>query len=36
VRSAGPELGEHNDEIYKGLLGFDDAKIADLKARGLV
>jgi formyl-CoA transferase len=36
VRSAGPELGEHNDEIYKGLLGFDDAKIADLKARGLI
>ena len=36
VRSAGPELGEHNDEIYRGLLNFDDAKLADLKARGLI
>jgi formyl-CoA transferase len=36
VRSAGPELGEHNDEIYRGLLNFDDAKLADLKARGIV
>ncbi len=36
VRSAGPDLGEHNDDIYKGLLGFDDAKLADLMARGLV
>ncbi len=36
VRSAGPDLGEHNDYIYRGLLGFDDARLADLKARGIV
>jgi formyl-CoA transferase len=36
VRSAGPELGEHNEEVYKNLLGFDDAKLADMKERGLI
>ncbi|HLG87184.1 MAG TPA: CoA transferase [Alphaproteobacteria bacterium] len=36
VRFAGPELGEHNEEVYKGLLGFDDAKIAELGRRGIV
>jgi formyl-CoA transferase len=36
IRSPGPELGEHNDEIYRGLLGFDDAKLADLRRRGIV
>ncbi|GIL40525.1 CaiB/BaiF CoA transferase family protein [Roseiterribacter gracilis] len=36
VRSTGPELGEHNDEIYRGLLGFDDARLNDLKSRGVI
>ena len=36
VRTPGPELGEHNDEIYRGLLGFDDAKLAGLRSRGIV
>lgn len=36
IRSPGPELGEHNDEIYRGLLGFDEAKLADLQRRGIV
>jgi crotonobetainyl-CoA:carnitine CoA-transferase CaiB-like acyl-CoA transferase len=30
-----PELGEHNGEFLKSL-GYDDAKIADLKERGVI
>jgi formyl-CoA transferase len=36
VHHAGPELGEHNDEIFRGLLGFDEAKLGDLRKRGIV
>ena len=36
VRSAGPELGEHNEEIYRGMLGFDAAKMAELLSRGII
>ena len=36
IRRSGPELGEHNDDVYKGLLGFDDAKIAKLKEAGII
>jgi formyl-CoA transferase len=36
IRTAGPELGEHNDEIYRQFLGFDRAKIADLAHRGII
>jgi formyl-CoA transferase len=36
IRTAGPDLGEHNDEIYRGLLGFDDARLDDLKSRGVI
>jgi crotonobetainyl-CoA:carnitine CoA-transferase CaiB-like acyl-CoA transferase len=34
-RSAAPEKGAHTDEVLRGL-GFDQAAIADLKARGVV
>jgi alpha-methylacyl-CoA racemase len=30
-----PELGEHNAEFLKPL-GYDDAKLADLKERGII
>jgi formyl-CoA transferase len=36
IRFAGPELGEHNEEVYKGMLGIDDAKLAELGQRGVV
>ncbi|MCC5978208.1 MAG: CoA transferase [Salinarimonas sp.] len=36
VVSAGPELGEHNADVFKGLLKLDDARIADLAERGIV
>jgi formyl-CoA transferase len=31
VRSAGPQLGEHNDEVYRGLLGLDDTELDQLR-----
>lgn len=36
VVSVGPELGEHNDDVFKGLLKLDDARIAELAGRGIV
>ncbi len=36
IRSAAPELGQHSEEIYRSLLGFDAAKIADLRTRGII
>jgi crotonobetainyl-CoA:carnitine CoA-transferase CaiB-like acyl-CoA transferase len=32
----GPTLGENNEEIYKGLLGMDDAKIESLHSAGVI
>ncbi|SEG54972.1 formyl-CoA transferase [Thermomonospora echinospora] len=36
VRSLGPELGEHNDEIYRGLLGLTPEEIEALTASGTI
>jgi formyl-CoA transferase len=36
VKWTGPDLGEHNDEIYKGLLGMDDATYKDYQAKGII
>ena len=32
----GPDLGEGNDDYYKGLLGLSDKEIADLKAKDVI
>jgi crotonobetainyl-CoA:carnitine CoA-transferase CaiB-like acyl-CoA transferase len=31
-----PRLGEHNEEIYGSLLGYDETKIAQLKGSGII
>lgn len=36
IRWVGPGLGEHNDEVYRGLLGYDDARMIQLTADGLI
>jgi crotonobetainyl-CoA:carnitine CoA-transferase CaiB-like acyl-CoA transferase len=36
VRRAPPLLGEHTDEILRDELGYDAARIAELRARGIV
>jgi formyl-CoA transferase len=36
VRHVGPMLGEHNQEIYQGLLGIDDNKMSALLSAGII
>ena len=36
LRTPPPRLGEHNGEIYRDLLGYSDAELAELEALGLV
>jgi len=36
ISSRGPEVGEHNREIFGGLLGITDEELEDLKARGVI
>lgn len=36
VKWCGPELGQHNEEIYKGLLNMDDTQIKTLQEKGVI
>ncbi len=36
VRACGPALGQHNDEVFQGLLGLSPGRIAQLHAAGVV
>jgi crotonobetainyl-CoA:carnitine CoA-transferase CaiB-like acyl-CoA transferase len=36
VKWLGPRLGEHNDEVFKGLLGLTDGELSRLAAEGVI
>ena len=36
VRHVGPALGEHTEEVLRGVLGLDDQELADLREAGVV
>jgi len=36
IRWTGPDHGEHNEEIYKDLLGMTDGQIGDYKEKGII
>ena len=36
VAWAGPELGQHNEEVYGGLMGMSAGDMADLKEKGII
>ena len=36
VRWTGPALGQHNDEVFGGILGLSGEKLADLKERRVI
>jgi formyl-CoA transferase len=36
IRWVGPALGEHNDEVFRGLLGYDEERIAALQHAGVI
>ena len=36
IRHAGPELGQHNDDVYKGILQMAESKIEDYQSRGII
>ncbi len=36
IQSPSPKLGEHNEEVYGGLLGLSPEKVSELKAKGVV
>jgi formyl-CoA transferase len=36
IRAAAPDLGQHNDQVYLGLLGMDPERYASLKAQKVI
>ena len=36
IHFTGPDLGQHNEEIYRDFLGLSDAQLQSLKAEGVI
>jgi formyl-CoA transferase len=36
IRWPGPRVGEHNEEVYRGLLGYSAERLAELREGGVV
>jgi formyl-CoA transferase len=36
IHSCGPDLGQHNTDVYGGLLGLSSENLQDLKDRGVI
>ena len=36
MSSPAPRIGEHNEEVYSGLLGYSSTKLAQLKKKGII
>ena len=36
IHSAAPEMGQHNDDVYRKLLGMDDARLAGLQSKKVI
>ncbi len=36
IQGPGPRLGEHNREVIQGMLGYDDARYAELEQTGII
>jgi formyl-CoA transferase len=36
IHSPAPEMAQHNDEVYRSLLGFDEARMQALKSKKVI
>ena len=36
IRAPAPEIGQHNEEVFRGLLGLSEARFRDLKASNII